>query len=170
VFSIFVKTFTEQDAPGSFSLSNCLCSSILKFATLLSIDASLFESCDRATAGDSDKLITPTLSFHARSGGEAVHLDNDFSDNLSVRNEKEDEDPIMSSSHANQPQDDDDIDESEMDHVISYATRGTVRKKMMERPSRVSPPSTRSKKRVGGGTPSTGRKKPPLTDLPQRKV
>lgn len=129
-----------------------------------------YESSDRATAGDSDKLITPTLSFHARSGGEAVHLDNDFSDNLSVRNEKEDEDPIMSSSHANQPQDDDDIDESEMDHVISYATRGTVRKKMMERPSRVSPPSTRSKKRVGGGTPSTGRKKPPLTDLPQRKV
>lgn len=129
-----------------------------------------YESSDRATAGDSDKLITRTLSFHARSGEEAVHLDSDFPNNLSVRDEKGDEDLIMSSSHANQAQDDDDIDESEVDHVISYATRGTVRKKMMERPSRVSPPSTRNKKRVGGGTPSTARKKPPLTGLPQRKV
>lgn len=127
------------------------------------------EYSDTATAEDSDKVITPTLSFHGRSQGEAVHSNNEFPKNLLVRDEKEDEDLIMSSCHVNQAHDDDDIVESELDHVISYATRGTVRKKMMERPSRVSPPSTKKKKLVGCGTPTT-RKKPPLSRLPQRKV
>lgn len=127
------------------------------------------ESSETAAAEDSEKIITPAISFHARSRGEVVHSDNEFPKTLSVRDEKEDEDRIMSSSHVNQAHDDDDIVESEVEHVVSYATRGTVRKKTLERPSRVSPPSIRKKKRVGRGAAST-KKESSFSKIPERKV
>lgn len=141
-----------------------------------------YECSEIAAAEDSDKhnvspnekydeknIITPALLFHARSQEEAVHSNNEFLKALSVRDEREDEDMIMSSSHGNQAHGDDDIVESEVEHVISHATRGTVRKKTMERPSRVSLPSTRKKKRVGRGEAST-KKEPSFSKIPEGKV